>query len=184
MNRYTSTAKLFHWSMALIVIVLLGVGFIMTGLEPGPFKFEVLYFYHKSFGALILLLAFLRLVWRLTHTPPAFDTSMPLWEKLLSRMTHYSLYLLLFLMPLSGIMMSVFAHYPISVFNIFHIQPFLPKDPLKAHFLKETHEFIGITLAILIGLHTTGALYHLFLKRDKVFQRMWFLNSSKEQNDI
>jgi len=44
-----------------------------------PNRFTV-FQWHKSFGICVLVLSALRLIWRLTHKPPALPEGMKCWE--------------------------------------------------------------------------------------------------------
>ena len=59
-----------HWLLALMILASLGVGLYMTGLPFSPQRLQ-LYNWHKWAGVTILVLSALRLLWRLTHRPPA-----------------------------------------------------------------------------------------------------------------
>jgi len=100
-KEYGLAARSFHWTNALIVLALLSLGTYMTGLEASPFKFS-LYFWHKSFGILVLIIVFFRLVWRLANDPPPPLRTHERWERIVSRIVHGLLYLGLVVMPLSG----------------------------------------------------------------------------------
>ena len=69
-THYTTTAKALHWSIAVLILGLLGLGFYMTGLPLSPRKLQ-LYSWHKWAGVSVFLLAVVRLAWRATHRPPA-----------------------------------------------------------------------------------------------------------------
>jgi cytochrome b561 len=67
---YGMTAIILHWSSALLVIFILGLGIYMTDLPDGDFKWSW-YGLHKSIGLLIFMLLILRVIWkRLNTTPP------------------------------------------------------------------------------------------------------------------
>src|SRR3546814_17405481 len=58
----------------------------------------------SDLGATILILALVRLAWRLLHPPPPFPTELPRWERVASVLAHRAFYLLLILLPLTGLM--------------------------------------------------------------------------------
>src|SRR3546814_17558083 len=72
-------------------------------MERGPARGD-LFTVHKSIGATILILALVRLAWRLLHPPPPFPTELPRWERVASVWAHRAFYLLLILLPLTGLM--------------------------------------------------------------------------------
>ena len=97
--RYTTTAIVLHWLLGLALLGLLGIGIYMTGLPFSPQRLK-LYNWHKWAGIAFLALTALRLLWRITHRPPALPAdiaqSMPGWQKAAHHGTHHALYLLLF----------------------------------------------------------------------------------------
>ena len=95
----------FHWVVAILVFFQLGVGLYMADL-PVSLKKLKLFGLHKEFGLLILFLVVLRFVWRMANTQPTYPLDMPPWQVTASRSVHIALYACLFLMPLTGWMIS------------------------------------------------------------------------------
>jgi len=52
--------------------------------------------------------------------------------------------------------------------------PFVPVDEALALRLFQIHGALAITLAVLVLGHIGAALWHLVMKKDGMFQRMWF----------
>ena len=83
-QQWGSVAKLLHWSIALGVLVMIGLGWWAGRLPYGPLKVDV-FWVHKSLGMLILAAMVLRLIWRLFNPAPpgalgrALDPLGPLW---------------------------------------------------------------------------------------------------------
>jgi cytochrome b561 len=178
-RRYTSVAIILHWVMALGILVLALMGLVMTHLKLDPMRLFQLYQLHKSIGITVLLAAFLRVVWRLTHRPPDLPEAMPVVEKAAAAGGHLLLYLLLFALPFTG-----WALVSASVFNIPTVLhgllpwpdlPLLPalenKAPVGA-VLKIIHACGAYALIALVALHAAAALRHHFIARDDVLTRM------------
>jgi cytochrome b561 len=100
--RYNNGAVLLHWLTALIVVTQVVVGFTFAAMERGPARGD-LFTVHKTLGATILVLALIRLGWRLANPPPPFPTELAKWERIASVWTHRAFYLLLILLPLTGL---------------------------------------------------------------------------------
>jgi len=66
--RYNNGAVFLHWLMALIIVAQVVVGFTFSGMDRGPARGD-LFTMHKTLGATILLLAFVRLAWRIRRRP-------------------------------------------------------------------------------------------------------------------
>jgi cytochrome b561 len=101
--RYTNGAIFLHWVTAALVLIQVAIGFTFHLLLPrGPLRTD-LFLWHKTLGATILLLAIVRLIWRLTHKPPPFPDDLPHWERVASVWTHRAFYFLLIALPLTGL---------------------------------------------------------------------------------
>jgi cytochrome b561 len=168
---YDGVAILLHWLMALAILGSFCVGVYMADLPLSPARIRI-FNYHKWAGITILCLAALRLLWRLTHTPPAEPASLKPWEVVISAWTHRALYLLFFLVPLAGWAFSSAAGFPVVWFGVLPLPDLLPKDKPTAELLETVHGALAWTLGVLFALHAAAALKHRFLDKDGVMDRM------------
>ncbi len=170
-TNYGSITRYFHWIMGLTIIGIIIAGFIMTSLENSDQKWFI-YGTHKALGMTILSLIPLRIIWRLMNNDqPRLPKDTPLWQEKLANINIMFLYLCMVLMPLSGFIMSSFGGHPISIFGLITIEPFFQKHALAGN-SHEIHEIFAWAIAISVGLHILGALYHHFIKKDNVLKRM------------
>ena len=169
-GRYTSVAIAFHWVLALIIVGSFGVGLYMTELTMSPTRLK-LYNWHKWAGVTILTLSALRLLWRLSHQPPA-DAPGPRWQQQAAHATHLALYALFFAVPLVGWAYSSAAGFPIVWFGVLPLPDFVPKDKALADLIKPWHAGLAWSLAGLVLLHIAAALKHHFVDRDGLLDRM------------
>ena len=168
--RYTGVAIGLHWLLALMIVGSFGVGLYMTELPLSPTRLK-LYNWHKWAGITILCLSALRLLWRLTHRPPA-DVPMPSWQGRAAHVTHGLLYALFFIVPLVGWAYSSAAGYPIVWFGVLPLPDFVPVDKSLAEAIKPWHERTAMLLAALVVLHVAGAVKHQFIDRDGLVNRI------------
>ncbi|TZG26341.1 cytochrome b [Sphingomonas montanisoli] len=167
--RYNGTARLLHWTIAVLIIVnlILGIGHDPLGeiLPAMPI--------HKSIGLTVLALSLFRLVWRLTHTPPPLPVSVAGWEKGAAHAMHWLLYALMILLPLSGWIMSSAGTRPLQWFWLFDVPKFdVAKGDAIVGLSGGGHGLMGYAMiALLIG-HIGAALRHHFLLKDDVLRRM------------
>ncbi len=174
---YSRVAIFLHWTIALLIIVLLVFGTLMTNPET-PNRF-VLYQWHKTGGIMVLLLSVLRLFWRLTHKAPALPSAMKDWEILAAKCSHIGFYVLMIGMPLLGWAMVSASPlgFPTKLFGTINWphMPFLAnlevKEPV-AKKLTQAHHLGGKLMIGLIGLHIGAALKHHFVNKDNVLARM------------
>lgn len=170
-TRYGAVAQSFHWLIAALVVVQFVLAYAADDLPVGVHKLALLA-RHKSFGMTILMLAILRLAWRLRHRPPALPADMSPLERRLARATHAAFYVLLFAMPLSGWTMSSAKNYSVSWFGLFTWPNLIGKNEAAFELLKGTHDTMSVILLCIAVLHILAALKHHFWNRDEVLKRM------------
>ena len=172
-DKYPILMRLMHWIVALIILGMIGVGWYMAGLDKSvSYKYD-LYFWHKSFGVLVIFLLFARLVIRWASRVPPLPDTIPGYEKKLAHLVHWALYLLIFLVPVSGYIMSDAGGHDIPLFNL--IMPsFLEKNPDLASRLHDVHVTIPYVLLGIIVLHILGAIKHRYFDKSEhdVLRRM------------
>ncbi len=127
---------------------------------------------HMSFGLTILALMFVRLIWRLTHPAPPESASMPQWQKQLAVLTHYGLYTLLIFVPLFGWAWASSRGWPIEAFGVYTMPPILAVGSSLGRLAGMLHSGFATILLLLIGLHVAAALYHRYMLKDDVLDRM------------
>ena len=172
MQRYTRTAIALHWLIALLIIGAFTLGLVMTdipGITPAKLRY---YNWHKWAGVTVLLLAALRLLWRLGHRPPPLTAKMPAWQRRVSGGVHHLLYLLMFAVPLSGYFMSLAAGRPVMYFGLFQLPVLIGPDKALSGVLATTHEWLNWIMAGIVALHVLAALKHAFIDRDDTMRRM------------
>lgn len=174
--RYSTTAIALHWLLALALVGMLGMGLYMTGLAFSPQRLK-LYNWHKWAGMVVLALSLLRLLWRLTHRPPALPAAMaqamPGWQKAAHHGTHHLLYVLFFAVPLIGWAYSSAAGFPIVFLGLWPLPDFVPVSKALAASIKPWHQISAYALAALALLHVAAALKHHWIDRDSLLARMW-----------
>jgi cytochrome b561 len=169
--RYSTPAIVLHWLVALLILVAFPLGLYMHDLPLSPGKLR-LYSYHKWIGITILMLASLRAAWRLTHTPPPLPDGVAGWQRRASQVVHGLLYLLIFVIPLSGWLMSSAKGFPVVWFGVLPLPDLVGKDKALGELLVEVHKTLNFTLLGLVILHVGAALQHHFIERQPFLQRM------------
>ena len=191
-NRYTKTAVVLHWLIAIAIFDMFALGWYMSELpkdapkqmaydlfdlgiytwqlaeeaSPRTFYFNL----HKSIGITLLALIAFRIFWRISHKPPALLSSYSAIERKLATGAHHLLYLLMVALPVSGIVMALSSKYGVKWFGMDFL-PGLDNPGLRDAF-KEVHEIIGAIILLVIIVHILGALKHKFIDKDTTMQRM------------
>jgi cytochrome b561 len=174
-TRYSAVAQAFHWVIAALIVTQFVLAYAADDLPLGVHKLALLA-RHKSFGMTILMLAVLRLLWRLKNPAPALPAGMTSLERLLARATHFAFYVLLFAMPLTGWMMSSAKNYSVSWFGVFTWPNLIAKNENAFELLRSTHHILSYMLFGIAVLHIFAALKHHFWDKDDVLLRMLPLN--------
>lgn len=177
-DRYPSFWRFLHWLIAFLVLVLLGVGFWMVNRSEADLWDALtgnLYASHKAAGFLVLWLMVARLVVRFRGRTPDYPASVSETVRKLAKSTHHLMYLLLLAVPLLG-WAGVTAYPALVIAGGVHLpaMPGVPQSEALAKQLFSIHETLAIVLSVLIALHVAGALKHLLIDKDGVFQRMGF----------
>ena len=185
-HRYTIVAIVLHWSMAVLIILQIAIGIWMTGAIDDPETQSAAYEafqFHKSLGLTLLVLALLRLAWRLMHGFPGFPEHMPNWQRIAARISHVLLYAFIVLIPLTGWLYvstgwnseaGMALQVPTVWFGLFewpHI-PGIAGNSMLADFAIGMHELLAFSLIALLAVHVAGALKHHFADRDQVLWSM------------
>jgi cytochrome b561 len=168
---YTGTAKALHW----LILVLLIAQFIFAWTMPHIGRntpITTLISLHFTFGVIIFAVAIVRLVWRVTHAEPAPEDGLPPWQLATARVVHWLLYVLLFVVPILGWINASWRGMPIAIFGLELPKLVATRAPGwqwtgNWHVLLAEYAMLG-----LVGLHVLAALYHYFIRRDGVLQRM------------
>jgi cytochrome b561 len=165
-----SLSKALHW---LIVLLIINQWWIAQRAEDlkGLAKLETLTL-HKSLGMTILMLAVLRLVWRLMNPTPDLTAETKPWERTLAKISHVLLYALIFAVPLSGWMMSSARNFPVSWFKLFQFPDLVAPADQTFRFMQDAHFLLFGALVCVALLHIAGALKHHFFDKNDVLKRM------------
>jgi cytochrome b561 len=180
-SRYSVVAQGFHWVIAGLVITQFTLAWMADDLPLGVHKLALLA-RHKSFGMTVLMLAALRLLWRLFNRPPELPAGMSKLERTLAKGTHALFYILLFAMPLSGWLMSSAKNYSVSWFGRFTWPNLIGPNERAFDLLKTIHGSLSWLLFAVAILHILAALKHHFWNKDDVLTRMLPFTKSEKQS--
>jgi cytochrome b561 len=112
----------------------------------------------------------LRLAYRLTFSAPSPASGLAPWQAVISRGNHWALYALLIIMPLLG-WLGVSMYPALDIFGLFNLPSIASKSDLANQVLA-IHVVVAWLLIALVALHVSAALFHYFIRKDGVLQRM------------
>lgn len=171
-TRYDNVAIVLHWIIMLLILSLFGIGWYMVDTPDGSLIRTKLFALHKSIGLSAALFIICRIIWHVTHVPPPLPESVQPWQRKLAALTHFLLYCLMVLQPLSGYLSSSFSGYKTRIWNI-PLPHWGWKDPALNQLFTDIHVVSSVSLLCLIILHICGAFSHLFSEHGNVLPRMW-----------
>jgi cytochrome b561 len=169
--RYTGTAKALHWLIVTILIVQFVIAWTMPhiGRNTQP---EILINLHFSIGVIALLVALIRLCWRALHGEPAPLDGVPPWQTTSAHVVHWLLYALIVVVPVLGWINSSWRGFSIGMFGVEFPKLVGTRAPGWG-WTGDVHGFLAnYAMLALVALHVSAALYHGFIRRDGVLQRM------------
>jgi cytochrome b561 len=168
-GQFTAFSRLLHWTMAAMVLTMLCIGVAMVASLP---NYHALVSIHRPLGIAILLLVVVRFVNRLLHPPPPFPATMSRAERLAATASEFTMYGLMFVLPLVGWGMLSAAHYPIVLYGSLHLPAILPPNAPLSAALREGHTILAYFFFMMFIAHVGAVLFHTLIVRDGLFKRM------------
>tara|TARA_B100000315_G_scaffold223824_1_gene228937 strand:+ start:115 stop:660 length:546 start_codon:yes stop_codon:yes gene_type:complete len=176
---YDPVARLLHWLMALLLIVMFVFGLQMDDISLAERRQALPM--HASTGLVLLLLALFRLGWRRRHPAPAYPDSMSARQQKWAKGAVHGFYLLMILLPIAGLLRAaVYVDFEIHAFGIWNLTALLPSDEALGGIFQTIHGLFAWFLALLLIGHVGATLKHAFIGRDGIPARMIpFLKAGK-----
>jgi cytochrome b561 len=176
--RYSLIQRLLHWLIALLAILMLGIGLTIGTLEHegmvatfGQDLTNTIYTYHKSFGVLLLGLMVLRVLLRVTLGAPPYRQPLVPWQLTAAKAVHGLLYLVLLAIPVVGWLATAAEGFPVQFFD-WQLPGLIGEDKPLGEALFDVHSVLAWILIALIVMHVGAALMHRLIQRDGVMERM------------
>ena len=168
--KYSPLAKLLHWSLALLIVVQLAIGWTMPDVHKDTLPVGEIA-WHLSVGAVIVLLVALRLLWRVARPPRRTDDGRG-WLARTARATHALLYVLMVVVPLLGWANASSRDWTVGPAAWLALPRIMPVGSRLGHAFGDVHGNLAVLLAVLIALHLAAGVYHHFVLRDDTVRRM------------
>ena len=172
-SSFPTSVKLMHWISAILIICMLFIG--VTMIQSLAVWQNSAIKLHQSFGLLVLLLVFLRLINRFFIKAPDLPSDLTYLQSFAAKSTQIVLYALMISLPISGLLMRNAAGLPVSFFGVF------VAEGIKTYSLyREMHGLIAWSLFGVIVLHISAALHHGLIRQDSVLPSMLFKFRSRK----
>lgn len=172
-SHYGLISVVLHWLVALTVFALFAVGFWMVDLSYYNQWYRTAPYWHKSIGILLAIVMVFRLLWRAVSPPPSPLRSHQNWEKRAAALVQFVLYVGIFVLVLSGYLISTEDGRAIAVFTWFSVPSLGALFANQADIAGLVHEYTAYVLISLAVLHGLAALKHHFVDKDQTLKRMF-----------
>ena len=167
-TRYGAVAITIHWLTALAIVGMLVSGLSASNSSDPETQF-ILLRGHAIMGSLIAVLTVFRIVWWLfIDRRPADQPGLSRAQAIAAHLVHYGLYAVILIMVGSGLATVIMTGANLQLFGTapLPLPDFDLAPPMTVH---------GIASRLLIALmlgHIGAALWHQFIRRDRLLARM------------
>ncbi|WP_282607462.1 cytochrome b [Pelagibius sp. Alg239-R121] len=173
-NGYGLVSKLLHWLIACCIIGLIGLGWWMVGLSYYDTWYHRGLELHRAIGIVVLLMATVFVVWKILSPSPGLQNELKPWEKLGARVAHILLLAAMFVIPLSGYVISTSSESGFTFFDLFEIPAILPKSESSRDLAIAVHYYIAYGLVAVVAVHAGAAIKHQLIDKHGTLRRMLF----------
>lgn len=169
-THYSRTLQAIHWLSALTVFGMFSVGLWMMDLSYYSEWYRTAPHWHKSVGLLLAALTLFRVIWKLVTPSPSIEGT---WlEKVAAKLMHGFLYINLFVLFVSGYLISTADGRGIDVFNWFTLPGAGSLFNQQSDIAGMIHLYAAWILIVMVLLHALAALKHHFINKDNTLQKM------------
>ncbi len=171
-QRFSRLTIATHWMSALAMAILFACIWSREYIEEYALRVN-LFELHRQMGLAILILFFVRLAAKkLCPKKKPSGPQMGKLEYLAGTCSHIALYIVLFVMPVVGWLITNAQGHAVHFMGSFTLPQLVGKDEDMEDVLLVVHEFGAYLLVGMIGLHFAAALFHHFVKKDHVLASM------------
>jgi cytochrome b561 len=166
---YGLVARLLHWLIVVLVAAQFVLGWTMPDIHRDTQPIGLIA-WHLAIGTALIVAMAVRVVWRLTHRPP--PGNLPPLLDTVSRATHFLLYAALLAVPMLGWANASSRGWAGTLSSALPLPALAPTGSTVGHAMGDVHSALAWVLFVLIGMHVGAALFHRFVRKDKVLQRI------------
>ncbi len=169
-QKYHIFARILHWGMAIIII-----GLLISGLTKPSWPKDIqphFYFWHKSFGMLVVFLFIARVLVKIFTKEPELPKELGKSPIFAAKIGWSILYMFMIAMPLSGYIASDAGGYPVPFFGL-NIPDLISENKSLDKTVWFFHENLPRFFVIMIMLHVLAAVKHYYFDKINLFKKMF-----------
>jgi len=171
-DRFDRTSIMLHWVTVLLITIQFASIWAREAISHQSDLAALLLSLHRAMGLLTWTVVAAGLIWRRYFAyVPDFPTNMPIVQQLVAKANEHSLYILLLVVPATGLARALLRGRPLDLL-IWRVPALMNPHPALRSVFAAAHEAAATVLMILIGLHIGAELFHHAILRDDVLQRM------------
>lgn len=179
-TRFGAVSVVLHWGLAVAIIGLFALGLYMMGLGYYDAWYVTAPNIHRSVGILVGLLMIVRVGWRWFSVDPVAQGAA--WERFLGKLVHRLFYFIVFIIVISGFLISTAKGQPVSVFDWFEMPAVFSGIDNQEDIAGLVHEVVAYLMILLVMLHSSAALKHHFIDKDSTLIRMFGLKRASSRH--
>ena len=145
---YTATARVLHWITAILVLAQIVLGILIANKWTGAWQDQ------------------------LYDPPPPLPADIPAIQQFAAHVTHYLLYGLVVAQVFLGWIATAAYPAPVPIYGLFNLPSIWPVNRALSEQLLSVHKIVGIAIAVVAAMHIGAALFHHFVRKDRVLMRM------------
>lgn len=171
-QRWRPAARLLHGITAALCLGAAGLAFFLVNPPDWSSayiaRYEAGIVYHKFLGLAALAAVLAWCLWRGRRLPLAGSFVM----RISALFVHLGLWLLLIIVPLSGYFGTLFYGGEVAIPGLIGLAVPLQRNEALGKILGQVHLVGAYLLLVLFAIHFLAALYHRFILKDDVMQRV------------
>lgn len=170
-NHYHPLSIFLHWFIFLLVIAAFITIELKGQFPKGSEPRELCKTIHGVIGQLIFITMIIRLSVRMFYGVPS-PTNRKRILNTFAKAMHWSMYALLLISPIFGILYFQYGGKEIHFFGLVWPQLVTPHPEMKK-LAEGIHELLGNSLYFLIGIHALAGLWQHYVLKDDTLRRMF-----------
>ena len=172
MGQYNALIKCLHGFIAIAVILQLIIGYFFDDIFV-HFNANFFMTVHKSLGLTLFFVIPLLIVVCIVSGKVQYPPKMPVVQKVLAKLVHWTMYVSVFTMAFSGVIPNQLYHTQWQYFYLFEVPNILAKNPQVASNIFALHFYVAPILLGLVIAHILAAIYHQAVVKDNVMKKMF-----------
>ncbi|WAJ70565.1 cytochrome b [Catenovulum adriaticum] len=169
---HSTIIQIIHWLSAPLIIGLFILGIWMVELSYYHTWYQRAPDIHKSLGILLFIILFVRIIARCVQTQPEPVSNIPKWQHKAAEFTHILMYVCIFIILVSGYLMSTASGKPVLVFDWFSVPALISYGDIQADNAGLVHQYTAYLLICTVILHILAFVQHQFFYKDHIIKRI------------